>query len=119
MGNTEVLARMIAQRLSCDIHRIEALDPYPRGYDQTVARNVREQDADARPGIANRLASVWDYDDVLLGSPIWNARPPMRSATQTRPSPRGSPASSFRQEPRHDRHPRDCPPAPPPTRRGG
>ncbi|WP_345508211.1 flavodoxin [Terrabacter aeriphilus] len=77
VGNTEVLARMIAQRLRCDIHRIEALDPYSRGYDDTVARNVREQDADARPGIGNRLPSIRDYDVVLLGSSIWNVRPPM------------------------------------------
>lgn len=77
VGNTEVLARIIAQQVPCDVHRIEAAEPYARSYDDTVARNVREQDADARPGIANPLASVRDYDVVLLGSPIWNVRPPM------------------------------------------
>lgn len=77
VGNTEVLARMLVQHLRCDVHRIEALEPYPRSYDDTVARNVREQDADARPGIASPLPSIRDYDVVLLGSPIWNVRPPM------------------------------------------
>jgi hypothetical protein len=56
VGNTEVLARMISELIDCDVHRIDAADPYPAGYDATVARNVREQDADARPGIENPLA---------------------------------------------------------------
>ncbi len=62
---------------SSDLHRIEAADPYSDDYDDTVARNKREQDADARPAIANPLPDVTDYDVVLLGSGIWNVRPPM------------------------------------------
>jgi flavodoxin len=81
VGNTEVLARMLAQRLRCDVHRIEALKTYPRSYDDTVARNVREQDAGARPSIAGPLPSIRGYDVVLLGSPIWNVRPPMIMST--------------------------------------
>jgi hypothetical protein len=53
VGNTEVLVRAIRARLDCDVHRIRAADPYPDDYDATVRRNVREQDADARPPIAN------------------------------------------------------------------
>ena len=83
VGNTEVLARMISELIDCDVHRIDAADPYPAGYDATVARNVREQDADARPGIANPLASIEQYDVVLLGSPIWNVRAPMIMSTFT------------------------------------
>lgn len=82
VGNTEVLARIISQRLleqgeDCDVHRIDAADPCSDDYDETVARNVREQEADARPEIANPLVSIDGYDVVLLGSPIWNVRPPM------------------------------------------
>ncbi|MEV6174178.1 flavodoxin [Streptomyces sp. NPDC051954] len=76
-GNTEVLARMIDERIDCDLHRIEAADPYPEDYEETVARNVREQDADARPAVAHVLPSIERYDTVLLGSPIWNVRAPM------------------------------------------
>jgi hypothetical protein len=57
IGNTEVLARMISERIDCDVHRIEAVDTYPENYEETVARNVREQDADARPAIAGLPAS--------------------------------------------------------------
>jgi flavodoxin len=83
VGNTEVLARMIAELIDCDVHRIDAADPYPASYDATVARNVREQDDDARPAIANPLASIEPYDAVLLGSPIWNVRSPMIMTTFT------------------------------------
>ena len=81
VGNTEVLARMISARLDCDVHRIEAVDPYPDDYEETVERNVREQDADARPAIADPLASIDGYDTILLASPIWNVRAPMIMST--------------------------------------
>jgi flavodoxin len=77
VGNTELLAEMIARLVDCDVYRIEAANPYPDGYDATVARNVTEQDADARPAIADLLTSIDGYEHVLLGSPIWNMRPPM------------------------------------------
>ncbi|MFB7992290.1 flavodoxin [Streptomyces sp. NPDC056002] len=80
-GNTEVLARMISERIECDVHRIEAVDPYSDDYDETVARNVREQQADARPAIANLPTTLDPYDTLLLGSPVWNVRAPMIMST--------------------------------------
>jgi flavodoxin len=77
VGNTKVLAGMIREQLDCDVYEIEAAEPYSDDYDATVARNVREQDADARPAIAEPLSSIEDYNVVLLASPIWNVRPPM------------------------------------------
>jgi flavodoxin len=81
VGNTEVLARTISARLDCDLHRIEAADPYPADYDETVQRNVDEQDTDARPAIADPLPSIDAYDTILLASPIWNVRAPMIMTT--------------------------------------
>ena len=75
VGNTEVLAGLIGARIGCDLHRIEAAVPYSDDYDDTVARNEREQDADARPPIANPLPDITRYDVVLLGSGLWNVRP--------------------------------------------
>jgi flavodoxin len=81
LGNTEALAMMIADRVECDTYRIAAVDPYSTNYDDTVARNVREQDHDARPAIASPLPDVTGYDTVILASPIWNVRPPMILST--------------------------------------
>lgn len=72
---------MISDRIACDVHRIAAAKPYPDDYAATVERNVQEQDANARPEIANPLDSIERYDIVLLGSPIWNVRPPMIMST--------------------------------------
>ena len=77
VGNTQVVAELIAELITVDLHQIRPADPYPRSYDATVERNVQEQRADARPAIVNPLPSIDRYDVVLLGSPIWNVRPPM------------------------------------------
>jgi flavodoxin len=81
VGNTEVLARMVNDLIDCDLYPIEPADPYSQNYDATVARNVDEQNSDARPAIANPLDSISQYDTVLVGSPIWNVRPPMIMTT--------------------------------------
>ncbi len=81
VGNTEVLAEMIADRVDCEVYRIEPADTYSEGYDDTVARNVTEQNTDARPRIAHPLPSVADYDDIIVASPIWNVRPSMIMST--------------------------------------
>lgn len=81
VGNTEVLASLIRDRIDCDVYRIEAANPYSDRYDPTVQRNVREQNSDARPGIANPVPDLAGYDTLLLGSPIWNVQPPMIMAT--------------------------------------
>ncbi len=81
VGNTEVLAGVIGNLVACDVHRVEAVDPYPDGYDATVERNVREQNTNARPAMAAPPPSIDQYDTVLLASGIWNVRAPMIMAT--------------------------------------
>jgi len=81
VGNTEVLAEIIAERVDCVVHRIEPADPYPESYDQTRERNLREQSDNARPDIANPLDSIDRYDTILLASPIWNVSAPMIMST--------------------------------------
>lgn len=81
VGNTEVLARMIEERIDCDVHRLEPVEPYPEAYDPTVDRNSREQEADARPELAGDLPDLSGYGTVLLGSPVWGSRAPMLMST--------------------------------------
>jgi flavodoxin len=83
VGNTEVLANMIRDRIDCDVYRIEAEKPYPESYDATVERNVDEEESDARPGIANPPPDLDSYETILLGSPVWNVRAPMIMSTFT------------------------------------
>ncbi|MFS8204344.1 flavodoxin (plasmid) [Streptomyces sp. CWNU-52B] len=83
VGNTEVLAHTVRYLVDCDIYRFEPVDPYPVSYDATVKRNVREQEADARPAIKGKLPDLDGYGTVLLGSPVWNVRAPMIMTTFT------------------------------------
>jgi flavodoxin len=83
VGNTEVLAGMIREFLGCDVYRIEAADPYPDDYEETVARNSREQRENARPAIAGSLPDLSQYKTVLLASGIWGNRAPMIMTTFT------------------------------------
>jgi hypothetical protein len=57
VGNTEVLANMIASAVDVDVYRIVAADPYPQDYEETVERNKREQETEARPAIASAPAA--------------------------------------------------------------
>jgi len=77
VGNTQVAAEMIAAAIPVDTRRIEAAEPYPDDYEATVERNVREQNANARPAITGTLPSLDRYDTILIGSPIWNVQAPM------------------------------------------
>ncbi|MFD4422824.1 flavodoxin [Agromyces sp. NPDC058484] len=81
VGNTEVLAGKLSALIDCDVYEIEAAEPYSDSYDETRDRNVREQDTDARPAIANLITSIEQYQTILVGSPIWNVRPPMIMST--------------------------------------
>jgi len=76
VGNTEVAAGMIQSALDCDVYKIQAMEPYPDDYEATVQRNVREQNARARPAIAEPLVSIDAYHTIIVGSPVWNVRAP-------------------------------------------
>lgn len=77
VGNTNVVAQIIAELINCDTYEIRATDPYPDAYDATVDRNRQEQNDDARPAILDALPDLGRYDTVLLGCPVWNSSAPM------------------------------------------
>ncbi|MFC9840987.1 flavodoxin [Rhodococcus sp. NPDC127530] len=83
VGNTEILAGLIADRTECDVHRIEPAQAYPFDYEETVEQNRREQQGNARPAIAGPLNSIAEYDVVILASPVWNSSAPMIMRTFT------------------------------------
>ena len=77
VGNTAVVAGIIADLADVDAHEITAVDPYPDDYEATVRRNAQEQGDDARPAIAGSLPDLAGYDTVILGSGVWNVQAPM------------------------------------------
>lgn len=83
IGNTEVVAGMIRDRLGADLYKIEPTDPYPDSYDETVDRNRDEQASHALPAIAGALPDIARYDVVVLASPVWSSRAPRIMSTFT------------------------------------
>ncbi len=81
VGNTEVVAGMIRDRIGAELYKIEPAEPYPDGYDDAVRRNSAEQSAGARPVIAGALPDVAPYDVIVLGSPVWSNRAPRIMST--------------------------------------
>lgn len=81
VGNTEVLAGMLADRTRGQQYRIQPVDPYPADYDSAVDRNRREQDQDALPASSGARPDLGGFDTVLLGSPVWNSQAPRIMST--------------------------------------
>lgn len=76
-GNTEIIAKMIADQTGAKSFRIETVDPYPSDYEKCKERAQREQDTNARPKIKGSVANWDSYDIIFLGYPIWYGDMPM------------------------------------------
>lgn len=70
-GNTERVARRLADACGADIERIRTTEPYPEDYDQTVEQGKREVEEGARPPIEPLGHDPADYDVVAVGTPTW------------------------------------------------
>jgi flavodoxin len=77
VGNTQVVAGMIAELAAADVFRIEPAQAYPQDYEATVERNRREQRAGERPALLRPPPNITAYGTVLLGCPVWSSGLPM------------------------------------------
>ncbi|MDR0945295.1 MAG: flavodoxin [Bifidobacteriaceae bacterium] len=77
-GNTEVVARMIADQTGGDLRRIEPVTPYPAGYEDCTVQARLEKASGARPPLRNGGPVLTAIDDpIFLGYPIWWEDMPM------------------------------------------
>lgn len=77
VGNTELLALWIQEKVGGDLFSIEVEEPYSSDYDETDERADREQRERARPALAARVEKLEDYSFVFLGFPNWYYDMPM------------------------------------------
>ena len=76
VGNTEVLAKKIAEKTGGELFKIEQETPYSAGYNDCIEEARRDQRANARPKLKKDLASINDYDEIYLGYPnYWGTMP--------------------------------------------
>lgn len=76
VGNTQVLAEMIAKEVGADLFHIKPVKQYPADYTKCTEVAKKEKDSNARPAITADT-KVENYDIIFLGYPNWWSDAPM------------------------------------------
>ncbi len=80
-GNTRGIAKEIAVQTGADLFEITCVEPYSRDYNTVLEEAQRDQNAQARPKLADQVENMEQYDTILLGYPNWWASIPMPVAS--------------------------------------
>ena len=74
-GTTKRVAEMVAEAAGADLYEIEPTVPYTKAdlnwMDKNSRSSVEMKDKTSRPEIKPTDAKVADYDEILIGFPIW------------------------------------------------
>lgn len=70
-GNTKRIAKLIQNKLNCDITEIETVVPYTGSYNSIVDQGQREVNSGYMPEIKKTDVDLKKYDKIILGSPVW------------------------------------------------
>ena len=76
-GNTQILAKYIANYLKADQYHIVGDNKYPVKYMDIIKQAQTEKSNNFRPNLVNPLGSIAQYDTIFIGYPIWYGKPPM------------------------------------------
>lgn len=71
------MANTIAELTGADVFELVPVTPYPEAYTPCTEVALKERDDNARPAIKDLPASVSEYDNILIGYPIWWHTAPM------------------------------------------
>jgi flavodoxin len=75
-GNTRVIAGQIHRTYDAPLFEIEAAQPYPEDYLQTVAQAHQETLKEFRPALKAKVTDLASYQTIFLGFPIWGETAP-------------------------------------------
>lgn len=70
-GNTKMIAEKIAKELQCDILELKPKVRYSEDYDEVVAEYQDNETAKTTPEIEKNDLPINEYDEIILGSPVW------------------------------------------------
>lgn len=77
VGNTEQLAKLIAQKTGGELFKVERAEEYAADYYRCTEQAKQEQNEQARPALKEHLDNIDKYDTIFLGSPDWWSSLPM------------------------------------------
>ncbi len=80
-GNTRGIAREIQRQTGAYLFEIELVNPYSTNYNTVLDQAQRDQKAQARPEIKNKVDDIAQYDTIIIGYPNWWASIPMPIAS--------------------------------------
>ena len=76
VGNTEKVAKMIAEITGGELFKIEQAQPYSEDYQTCIAEARRDLQAHARPEVLSLPDNLDQYDEIYLGYPnYWGTMP--------------------------------------------
>ena len=76
VGNTEKIARMIAEKTGAELFKIEQKQPYSKEYNACIAEAKKDKQNGARPELVKLPESLDSYDEIYLGYPnYWGDMP--------------------------------------------
>ena len=77
VGNTEKVARLLAEKTGADLLRLEQVVPYSDDYRTCVAQAAQDLKSKARPALRNLPETLAQYDEIYLGYPNYCGTMPM------------------------------------------
>lgn len=76
VGNTEKVAKMIADITGADTFKIEQMIPYAADYNTCIEEAKKDLKSNARPELMSIPDSIAQYDEIYLGYPnYWGTMP--------------------------------------------
>lgn len=69
--NTKEWAEKIAAAIGADAYQIDTVKPMPEGKNQQIMFGGMQATFGLRPAIKGVPANLSEYDEILLGTPIW------------------------------------------------
>lgn len=77
VGNTELVANLIHEKVGSELFSIETVDSYPEDYTKTTEIAQNQLRNKSRPEITKTVSKMQDYDVIFLGYPNWWGTMPM------------------------------------------
>ena len=73
-GNTEMAAKKIAEKLGADLMKIDTEKPMPKSFAAQIIVGGGQVIMNHIPKLKPLEKDPADYDEIILGSPIWNSK---------------------------------------------
>ena len=74
-NNTRTIANKIREKLNCDILEIKTVIPYSNDYQTVVDDEQNSEASNHLPEIQKIDVDLIQYDEIILGTPVWWYRP--------------------------------------------